>query len=205
MTVPEPDLRRRPVLLVLSGPSGVGKDAVVRGVTAQDPLLRFVATVTDRPRRPEEKDGVDYRFVTSDTFQEMIDGGDLLEHAVVYGQNKGIPKADVRDALARGEDVILRVDVQGARTVKSLIAEAATVFLAPPSMEALIARLSGRKTEGGAEVEKRIDTARQEMEALPDFDYLVVNRDGQLDEAVRQVLAILEAERCRTNRPPIKI
>ncbi|MFQ5945462.1 MAG: guanylate kinase, partial [Anaerolineae bacterium] len=152
----EPHLRARPVLVVLSGPSGVGKDAVVQGVTTQDSRLRFVATVTDRPRRPEEKDGVDYRFVTGDVFQEMVARGDLLEHAVVYGQNKGIPRAEVRDALSRGEDVLLRVDVQGARTVKSLISEAVTVFLAPPSKEALISRLSARKTEGGPELEKRI-------------------------------------------------
>lgn len=200
-----PGLRSHPVLLVLSGPSGVGKDAVVHGVTAQDSRLRFVVTVTDRPRRPEEKDGLDYRFVSSDAFQEMVTRGDLLEHAVVYGQNKGIPKTEVREALSRGEDVLLRVDVQGARTVKSLISEAVTVFLAPPSMQALTARLSGRKTEGGPELERRIATARQEMEALPEFDYRVINRDGRLDEAVRQVLAIVEAERCRTNRPAIRI
>jgi guanylate kinase len=190
--------REQPALLiVISGPSGVGKDSVVGRMKEQARPFHFVVTATDRPPRPNEVNGRDYYFYTTKEFEEMIVAGKLLEHACVYGQYKGIPRDHVRDALASGQDVVMRVDVQGADTVKRLIPEAITVFLTCESEEELIARLRKRRTESEEALQKRVETAHLEMARIPEFDYVVVNRRDELDQAVDDVAAIIQAEHCR--------
>ena len=186
-----------PLLIVISGPSGVGKDAVVQRLQERGLSFHFVVTATDRPPRPDEVHGVDYFFLTTAAFEEMIGEGELLEHAIVYGQHKGIPKQQVREALASGNDVIMRVDVQGAATVRRLVPGAVLVFLTASSEEELEQRLQRRGSDSPEQLKERIRTAREEMACLPEFDYVVVNRDGELDQAVDDVMAIVRAEhRC---------
>jgi len=193
-----------PLLIVLSGPSGVGKDVTLKRMKELGYPFHFVVTVTTRPIRPGELNGVDYHFISMEGFQRMLEGGELLEHANVYGHYYGVPKQEVRKALARGEDVVLRIDVQGAATIKRIVPDAVFIFLAPPSMEELIQRLEKRKTESAERLEKRIRIAREEIKALPNYDYVVINRDGRLDETVEQIAAIITAEKCRV-RPRKKI
>jgi guanylate kinase len=200
-----PYFERPPLLVVLSGPSGVGKDTVRNRMRELGYPLHFVVTATDRPRREGEIDGVDYHFLSTAEFKRMLKEGEFLEHALVYGQHKGIPKEEVRQALARGQDVLLRIDVQGARSIKRLAPEALLIFLSPSSMKELMGRLRERKTETGKDLERRMATAREEMRALPEFDYLVINRDGHLDEAVEEIMAIIRAEKCRTHPRRVSI
>jgi guanylate kinase len=143
--------------------------------------------------------GVDYFFVSEADFEIMIREDELLEHALVYGQHKGIPKQQVREALASGKDVVMRLDVQGAATVKSLVPEAILIFLAPASEEELARRLCQRNTESEQQLHHRLQLIRQEMARLDEFDYLVVNADSKLDEAVDKVLAIIQSEHCRVH------
>lgn len=161
--------------------------------------MHYTVTATTRARRPAEVHGRDYFFLSTEEFQHLIVQGELLEWALVYGDYKGIPKQQVREALARNEDVIMRIDVQGARTIRRLAPEALLIFLAPPSMDELARRLRQRRTEGEEEVERRLEAAREEMQALPIFDYLVVNYEGRLDETVDRILAILQAEKMRVH------
>ena len=164
-----------PLLVVISGPSGAGKDSVVQRMKERAFPFCFVVTATDREPRPHEVHGRDYYFYSTAEFERMIAEGELLEHALVYGQHKGIPKAHVRQALASGQDVVMRVDVQGADTVKALIPEAITIFLTTESEEELISRLRARRTESEGALRQRLATARKEMARIPDFDYVVVN------------------------------
>lgn len=193
-----------PLLIVLSGPSGVGKDVILARMKELEYPFHFVVTVTDRPQRPGEVHGADYYFVSPEEFAAMLERDELLEHAIVYGQNKGILKSQVREALASGKDVIMRLDVQGAATVRRIVSDALLIFLTASSEEELIRRLKKRKTESPEGLKRRIATAREEMERLPEFDYVVVNRDGQLDEAVAQIMAIITAEKCRVKQRKIK-
>jgi guanylate kinase len=197
--------RPRPVLVVISGPSGVGKDATLQAMQRRNTPFYFVVTATTRPIRANEVDGVDYHFISMGEFAEMIDKGELLEYAVVYGDYKGIPKKHVRAALASGQDVIMRIDVQGAATIRKLIPNAVTIFLTAESEEELVRRLRERKTEAADKLKMRIATARQELKRIVEFDYVVVNRDSQLDETVDQVLSIIAAEKCRVNWTPVEI
>jgi guanylate kinase len=194
------DIKSNPLLIVLSGPSGVGKDTVLNGLKQSNHRFHFVVTANTRSRRPEEVDGVDYIFVSKERFAEMIDNDELLEHAVVYGDYKGIPKQQVRDALAAGTDVLLRLDVQGAATVRRLVPEAVLIFLTAPTEQELVARLRARKTEPHDQLQLRIATSRQEMKRVSEFDYVVVNREGRSNEAVNDVLAIVHAEHLRTHQ-----
>lgn len=197
--VPDPFCRERPPLLVvISGPSGVGKDSVVQRMKERGFPFHFVVTATDRPPRPHEVHGVDYYFYSTAEFHHMIDEGEMLEHAVVYGQLKGIPKAHVRQALASGQDVVMRLDVQGAATIQGLIPGAITVFLVAESEQELIARLRERRTESEDALRRRVEMARMEMELVCNFDYVVLNPSGELDGAVDDVAAIIRAEHCRT-------
>jgi len=148
---------------------------------------------------------VDYLFLTEEEFRRLQEGGGLLEHAVVYGHHYGVPKAPVREALAQGRDVIVRTDVQGAATIRGLAPQAVLIFLAPASWEELRGRLQRRHTEDEAELERRLTIAREELARLSLFDYVVVNREGHLEEAVAQVEAIIIAERCRVGRTPIRL
>ncbi|MGD8902941.1 MAG: guanylate kinase [Anaerolineae bacterium] len=192
------DRKQSPLLIVISGPSGVGKDSVVQRMKERGFPFHFVVTATDRSPRPNEVHGRDYFFYTTAEFERMIDQKELLEHAWVYGQHKGIPKAHVREALASGQDVVMRVDVQGADTVKGLLPAAVTVFLTCESEEELVARLRERRTESEEALQKRLDTAREEMDCIPSFDYVVVNHHNALDAAVDDVMAIVRAEHCRS-------
>ncbi len=192
-------------MVVITGPSGVGKDSVIAEMRAQGGSFHFVVTATDRPRRPNEVDGVDYLFVSTAEFERMIQEDELIEHAFVYHQHKGVPKAQVREALAAGQDVVMRVDVQGALTVQQRLPGAATVFLAPPSLEALAHRLEARDTDDPAQTATRLQTAQAELALVENFDYVVVNWEGKLAQAAAQVLAILTAEKQRTRRRPLNL
>ncbi|MFO7631339.1 MAG: guanylate kinase [Caldilinea sp.] len=193
----------RPVLVVLSGPSGVGKDSIIQGLKQTNYPFYFVITATTRPKRPAEVDGVDYHFVTVGEFAEMIENEDLLEYAVVYGDYKGIPKKHVREALASGQDVIMRIDVQGAATIRSLVPNAVTIFLTAESEDELVRRLKLRKTEEPDQLKMRIVTARRELRRFTEFDYIVINREEQLDEAAKEVLSIIRAEKSRVDWTPV--
>ncbi len=186
-----------PLLVVISGPSGVGKDSLVEWMKTRGAQFHFVVTATSRPPRPGEVHGVDYLFVSQEVFEAMIEADELLEYAVVYGQYKGIPKQQVREALASGKDVVMRLDVQGAATIRRLIPEAILVFLSASSEEELVERLRKRRTESDLQLQRRIETARQEMEHITDFDYVVINRECELDRAANQVLNIIDAEHHR--------
>jgi guanylate kinase len=186
------------LLVVISGPSGAGKDSVVQRMKERGFPFDFVITATDRPPRPTEVHGRDYYFYTTAEFERLIAEGELLEHALVYGQHKGIPKAHVRQALDSGQDVVMRVDVQGAETVKGIIPAAITVFLTVESEEELVDRLRQRRTESAEALQQRLATAVEEMACIPEFDYVVVNRRDDLDGTVDDVVAIIRAEHCRS-------
>lgn len=199
MTEHNPDFGplQAPLLIIISGPSGVGKDSVLNAMKARGLPFHFVVTATTRPRRAEEQDGVDYLFVGREEFAQMIDEDELLEYALVYGEYKGIPKAQVRKALETGKDVVMRVDVQGAATVRKISPEAILIFLTTSSEEELVERLESRKTESAEDLKLRIATARQEFKRIAEFDYIVVNRDSALDETVDVIQAIIDAEHHR--------
>ncbi len=195
-----------PLLLILSGPSGVGKDTVARMVIERRPdSFYFVVTATTRPPRDDERHGVDYIFVSFDEFARMIEENELLEYAVVYNDYKGIPKQQIRDALSSGRDVILRVDVQGAATVRRLIPNAISVFLTTRTEQGLVRRLQHRKQDTAEGMALRTATARQEMKRVEEFDYCVVNPEDRPEVAVAQVLSIIDAAHCRINQEPVRL
>lgn len=193
-------LNPEPLLIVISGPSGVGKDTVLHLMEERgDQPFHFVVTATTRPIREGEENGVDYFFVSSDEFAEMIEKDELLEYAIVYNDYKGIPKQQVRDALASGKDVIMRLDVQGAATVKKIEPAAILIFITTQTEEELVNRLRARKTETAEGLNLRIATARQELKRASEFDYIVINSEDKLNEAVDTIQSIIEAEHHRTN------
>jgi guanylate kinase len=194
--IPDPE----PLILVISGPSGVGKDSVIKRLKERLDSVYVVITATTRLPREGEQDGVDYFFLSREQFAGMIAKGELLEHTLVYEDYKGIPKDQIRRALASGKDVILRVDVQGAATVHDLCSEAILIFLTPRSEEELIQRLKDRKSETSTSLALRIQTARAEWARLDEYDYVVENVDGQLDAAVDAILAIIRTEHCRVHQ-----
>lgn len=190
-------LTNQPLLVVLSGPSGAGKDAVIAKLKDSDFPIERVVTVTTRPRRAIESDSVDYHFVSPEEFQKMIRGKKLLEWATVYGNWYGVPKEAVKQALERGQDVMLRTDVQGAATIKKTMPQAILIFLMPASMEELDTRLKQRHTESLLDLAVRTRIAEEEIKKLPLFDYVVFNRQDKIDSAVADIKAILRAEKCR--------
>ena len=193
-----------PVLVLISGPSAVGKDTIARGIIAKRPDdFYFVVTATTRKPRDGEIDGYDYTFVSHNEFARMIEHDEMLEYAVVYNDYKGVPKQQIQDALESGKNVIMRVDVQGAATVRELLPEVITVFLVAPTEEELIERLTDRKSETAEGINLRVATARKEMGRLADFDYCVVNAENEQDSAIDQVLSIVDAARCRVGQKPI--
>lgn len=196
---------RYPLLVVISGPSGVGKDAALERLKERALPFHFVVTATTRPPRPGEVHGRDYLFLSKDEFAEMIEANELLEYAVVYDDFKGVPKQQVRDALTSGLDVVMRLDVQGAATIRAEIPGAVTIFISTVSEAELAERLSLRKTETDQSLKLRIATARKELQRLKEFDYCVVNRQGELDETVDKIVAIIEAEHCRTHQRQISL
>jgi len=194
-----------PLLIVLSGPSGAGKDTVINRMKALAYPLQYVVTVTTRRKRAPEKDGVDYHFVSEARFWEMSQNGELLEWAQVYGNWYGIPREQVRQALSQGQDVIIKTDVQGASTIKRLVPQAVFIFIAPPSLEELEERLRQRNTEDRFDLELRLRTARAEMEQLPNFDYVVVNQHDALEQVASCVISIIAAEKCRIKQRRVEV
>lgn len=191
-------LQHIPLLIVISGPSGVGKDTVIQQMKSRNLPFHFVVTATTRPARDEEVHGVDYFFLSSDEFAEMIEKDELIEYAIVYNDYKGIPKDQVRKALGSGKDVIMRIDVQGAATIREKYPQALLIFLTTNSEEEMVNRLRARKSETPEGLKLRIAMARQELKRVDEFDYVVVNRDDRLDEAVNVIQAIITAEHHRT-------
>ena len=189
---------QKPLLIVISGPSGVGKDSVINRMKERGLPFRFVITANTRPKRPDEIDGVDYFFVTHEEFERMIEDDELFEYAVVYEDLKGVPKNQIEDALASGKDVVMRLDVQGAETIRAKCPEALMVFLSTRNEDELIARLKTRRTESEESLTLRIKTAREEFERVDSFDYYVVNEEDKLDETVDTILSIIQAEHART-------
>ena len=187
----------KPLLIVLSGLSGAGNDTVLNRLRQSDLPLEFIVTVTTRPPRPGERNGVHYHFVSDAEFQGMIDGNELLEWATVYGNRYGIPAEPVKQALDNEKDVIVKVDVQGAATVKKIQPDAVFIFLAPASLDELTPRLKNRRTETPEDLDLRLKTAEEELERLPLFDYMVFNRHGEINRAVADVEAIIIAEKSR--------
>ncbi len=185
------------MLIVLSGPSGVGKDAVLTKLRETDHGLTFVTTLTTRPMRRNEVDGRDYHFVSPDEYRKLLEGSRLLESAEVYGNWYGVPRAAVEAALDRGEDVIVKVDIQGAATIRKIMPLAVFVFLAPPSLGELTARLTRRLTESPIDLSLRIKTAEAEMKQAVLFDHVVVNHSGTIDETVAEIKGIVVAEKRR--------
>ena len=194
-----------PLVIVLSGPSGTGKDAILSRLKKSGYPADFVTTVTTRSRRAQEKDGVDYHFISDERFQEMLKLNQFLECAEVYGNRYGVPKEPVSKALEEGKDTILKVDCQGAATIKKLLPQAVFIFVVPPSMEELAQRLKGRRTESDFDCDLRLKTAEEEMKQLPLFDYVVVSQQGKIDLAVLAIEAIIIAEKHRVNPREISL
>jgi len=197
--------RAEPLLIVVSGPSGVGKDTVIQRMKERKLPFHFVVTATTRPPRSGEVHGVDYFFVSHDEFAEMIEQDELLEYAIVYNDYKGIPKQQVRQALQSGKDVIMRIDVQGAATIRELSHDALLIFLTTRDEDELVRRLRERKTETPEGLKLRIATARQEFKRINEFDYVVVNPDDRLDETVDTIMAIIRAEHHRLHPRKVRL
>jgi guanylate kinase len=190
-------LHPTPLLIVISGPSGVGKDAVIKKLQTRSLPLHFVVTMTSRLPRNGEVDGQDYFFVNKEKFEELIREGEFIEHAIVYQDYKGIPKSQIRQALVSEKDVILRVDVQGAMTLRRMCPDSVLIFLIPSNVKEWLKRLRTRKTETPESLALRLNTAKEELEYLGEFDYVVVNAQDRLDETVDTIEAILRAEHHR--------
>ncbi len=196
---------RQPLLIIISGTAGAGKDSLIQHMKQRGSPFHFVVTATDRAPRLGEVHGVDYFFISTQEFTRMIEQGELLEHAVVYGQHKGIPKRQVQEAMASGKDVVMRVDVQGVATIRQIAPEAISIFLTASSEKELERRLRARGGDSAEQLQRRVATAREEMRRLPEFDYVIINHDGALDRAVDDVLAIIRAEHCRTKPRVVRL
>ncbi|MBA7603006.1 Guanylate kinase [subsurface metagenome] len=188
---------KRPLLIVLSGPSGAGKDAVLTRMRESNYPLKYITTVTTRPQRATERDNIDYHFVSTKEFQKMIENNELLERANVYGNWYGVPKKPVKQALDKGQDTIVKIDIQGAATIKKILPQAVFIFLVPPSIEELKLRLKQRHTESSFDLALRTKTAEEEIKQLSLFDYVVFSRQDEIDRAVADIKAIITAEKCR--------
>jgi guanylate kinase len=198
MIEPAVDVPSPPLLVVVSGPSAVGKDATLKRMQARGAPFHFLVTTTTRARRPNEQEGVDYHFVSVAEFQEKLDRGDFLEYANVYGNMYGNSRSDIEGALRRGSDVIMRIDVQGAATIRKKVDGAIFIFLTS-TLEELESRLRARNTEDERALQVRLTTAAQELEERVHFDYCLPNHDSHLDQTVDDINAIIRAEKLRTH------
>jgi len=194
-----------PRIYIISGPSGVGKDTVIEQLREAFPKAQYVVTATTRPMRVGEIDGVHYKFMSKEDFVAGIDADAFIENALVYENHYGVPKQPILDGLAEGRDVIIKVDVKGAATLRRLIPNTISIFLAPESMEALLTRLRDRKTDDPDVLMKRFRTASQELAEVTNFDYVVFNEDEQLDAAVNSIVNIVHIERLKVSRPEITV
>lgn len=188
----------RPFPLVIAAPSGTGKTTLARGLVERTEGYRFSVSATTRARRPGERDGVDYHFVGRERFRAMAAAGELVEWAEVHGEAYGTPLRELTDGEAQGVHVVLDIDVQGARQIRAAVPAALLIFVLPPSVPALVARLTGRGTEDGAQVARRLRTALDELRAVPEFDHLIVNDD--VDRCLEEIRTIVRAEALRTGR-----
>jgi guanylate kinase len=194
---------RYPLLIVISGPSGVGKDATAKELMNSRDTFSFVVTATSRPPRPGEVHERDYIFLSPVEFERLIAENEFLEHAIVYGEYKGVLKRQIRNAIDSNQDVIMRVDVQGAATLRRLVPNAIFIFLTAESEEVLINRLKRRKADSAKALELRIASAQREMRRVMEFDYCVVNAEDCLNETVQVILTIIDAEHQRVDQSPI--
>ncbi|MBI2964648.1 MAG: guanylate kinase [Chloroflexi bacterium] len=196
-----------PLLVVVSGPSGVGKDTLLERLAQlnHDMKFHFVVTATTRRPREGEHDGVNHHFLDRNEFERMIAAGELLEYANVYGNYYGVPRSQVRTALAEGKHVLLRVDVQGAERLRSVTPDAVFVFVLPPSLETLEARLRARGKDSPESIRTRLASARAEIAQSARFDYRIVNGDGALDGAVKELIDIIQREARRRPRRAMKV
>jgi guanylate kinase len=200
----EPAKHVNPIVVVISGPSGVGKDVMIDRMIESDRIgFHFTVTATTRDPRPGEKDGINHHFVTVDDFVNLIANDDLLEWAQVYGNYYGVPKKQVRDALTAGNHVILRVDVQGAKRLSEIIPEALLIFIIPPSLDVLKSHLEKRGVDLEVEMTKRLAAANEEISQANLFDFTVTNEEGRLDDTVNEVVEIIESESQRI--PPRRV
>ncbi|MGD9394777.1 MAG: guanylate kinase [Dehalococcoidia bacterium] len=192
-----PSTTPKPLLIVLSGPSGAGKDAVLNHMKAAGYPAQFITTATTRPQRTNEEDNVAYHFVSEKEFQKMLKNKELLEYAKVYGNWYGVPREPIKQALNSGNDTIVKVDVQGAATLKKLVPEAVFIFLTCPTTEEIESRLRERRTESDFDCDLRLKTAVEETKQLHLFDYVVFNERNEIERAASAIAAIITAEKCR--------
>lgn len=196
---------RTPRLFIISGPSGVGKDSVLEKLKQQYPDARYVVTATSRAMRPGERDGFHYRFLDRDDFERQIAEGEFLEYARVYDNLYGVPRQPIVDGLSAGQHVIVKVDVAGAHTLRTLIGNTVSIFMLPESMDALLNRLRARKTEDPKILAKRFRTAAAEIDRAGEFDYIVFNRGGRMAETVTALCGVIEAEKVRAVQQAVTI
>jgi guanylate kinase len=191
------NLPKKSLIIVLSGLSGTGKDAILSRMKESGYPLEYIVTVTTRPKRARERNNIDYRFVSVEKFQEMIKNNELLEWANVYGNWYGVPRQPLKQALDKGQDIMVKVDTQGAATIKKILPQSILILLLPPSMEELTLRLKQRHTEPPPDLALRLKTAEEELKQIPLFDYVVYNQRGNIDQAISDIKAIITAEKCR--------
>ena len=194
-----------PLVVVLSGPSGAGKDSVLAAALRRDDRLARVVTAKTRAPRPGERDGVHQIFLSDQQFDDLLARDGFLEHATVYGHRSGVPRDQVERLLAAGKTVVLRTDVQGARTLRAKIPEALLIFLTVPDLDDLERRLRARAADDEAAMRRRLAIAREEMAEADGFDHVIVNDDGGLDAAVEELLAVIDRERARPGRLPPRL
>ncbi len=198
-------LQTRPLLIVISGLSGAGKDAVIKGLKKRNLPLHFVITATSRPPRADEVNGRDYFFYSPQEFAERIQRGEFIEHAMVYDDYKGMPRSQVEEALKSGKDVIAKVDVQGAATLRRLYPQAVVIFITPSTVEEWYNRLKRRNTETEESLKTRVETAKKELNQIDLFDYIVVNAEEKIERAVDDIIDIINAEHHRVeHRKPLE-
>ena len=194
-----------PLLVVISGPSGVGKDAILEQLRIHRPDFSYAVTATTRPMRANEKDGYDYIFLSKNQFFDLLAKDEFLEHAEVYGNHYGVPKKQIREALNNATNAFVKIDVQGARTIKSLARNALLIFIAPPSLMELERRLRERKADSAAQMDIRIATAKHEMDQSSWFDSVVINDTDKLEDTVEQILGIVASEQNRPESQSIRL
>jgi len=192
-------------MIVISGPSGVGKDSVLRAMKNSELPIHHVVTVNTRAPRPDEKEGVDYFFVSREKFEDMIAHEELIEYSHVYDDYKGVPKSQIQDALDSGKDVVLRLDVQGAEKIKNIYPQAISIFLLPSNQDDWYKRLGGRRLGNEKDLDKRILTVKDELVKAREFDYLVFNEQNKLTQTVQMIEAIITAEHLRAKPRKIKL
>lgn len=194
---------RTSTLYIVSAPSGAGKTSLLKALVETDPQIQVSVSHTTRPMRPGEENGVDYHFVDRETFMAMVERGEFLEHAQVFDNFYGTSEAAIQQQLDRGLDVVLEIDWQGARQVRRRFDDAVSVFILPPTPEALRQRLTGRGQDDEEVIERRMRDARSEMSHYPEYDYLIIN--DLFDEALEQLRAVVEAQRLREPLQAVKL